>query len=232
MLRGYFATMYYAALRPEEAAQLRKADLSLPDEGWGELLISSAAPIAGGAWTDSGSRRDMRQLKQRAVGEVRPGPCSPPLTRILREHLETFGVASDGRLFRNLDGGDLSETTISRCWDRARKAALTPEEYASPLAKRPYDLRHACVSFWLAVGVPAAQVARWAGHSITVLLEVYATMIAGLHDTALRQIDQGLAAFALGSEQHPSPRNSGTYREQTPENDRPEPDPAGHHKIN
>lgn len=35
MLRGYFASMYYAALRPEEAAQLSKEDLLLPSEGWG-----------------------------------------------------------------------------------------------------------------------------------------------------------------------------------------------------
>lgn len=100
------------------------------------------------------------------------------------------------------------------------------------MAKRPYDLRHACVSFWLAVGVPAAQVAKWAGHSITVLLEVYATVIAGLHNAALRQIDQGLAAFGQGSGQRSEPQNSGTYREQTPENDRPQPDSAGHDKIN
>jgi integrase len=39
-LRAFFAVMYYAALRPEEAAMLSKPDLPLPDEGWGELLLS------------------------------------------------------------------------------------------------------------------------------------------------------------------------------------------------
>lgn len=81
---------------------------------------------------------------------------------------------------------------MSRVWDKARRAALTPEEYASPLARRPYDLRHACVSFWLAVGVPAAQVAEWAGHSITVLLEIYAKVIAGLENSAKQRIEVGL----------------------------------------
>ena len=44
----------------------------------------------------------------------------------------------------------------------------------SPLARRPYDLRHAAVSTWLNGGVPATQVTEWAGHSVAVLLEVYA----------------------------------------------------------
>ena len=40
-------------------------------------------------------------------------------------------------------------STIGRVWDGARKAALTSEEYGSKLARRLYDLRHACVSTWL-----------------------------------------------------------------------------------
>jgi integrase len=119
MLRAFFAVMYYAALRPEEAAMLSKDDLQLPESGWGELLLSESAPIAGGAWTDTGERRDRRQLKQRAVGEVRHVPSPPPLTRVLREHLARFGTAGDSRLFRNLTGGDIAESTIARVWDKA-----------------------------------------------------------------------------------------------------------------
>lgn len=152
-LRAFLAVMYYAALRSEDVAMLSKPDLQLPETGWGELLLSEPAPTAGAAWTNSGEQRDRRQLKQRGEGEVRPVPSPPPLTQIMHEHLETFGTAADGRLFRSLTGGDLSESTIGRVWDKARKAALTPEEYASPLARRPYDLRHACVSTWLAARV-------------------------------------------------------------------------------
>jgi hypothetical protein len=47
----------------------------------------------------------------------------------------------------------------------AREVALTDEEYQSPLARRPYDLRHACLSTWLNGGVAPTQVAEWAGHS-------------------------------------------------------------------
>lgn len=192
MLKAFFAVMYYAALRPEEAAMLSKPDLQLPESGWGELLLSETAPIAGASWTDSGERRDRRQLKQRAKGEVRAVPSPPPLTRILHEHLRRFGTAGDGRLFRNLLGGDLAESTIARIWDRARRAALTESEYASPLARRPYDLRHACVSTWLAAGVPSSQCAEWAGHSVAVLHQIYAKVIGGLEAAAHRRIEEAL----------------------------------------
>jgi hypothetical protein len=69
--------------------------------------------------------------------------------------------------------------------------ALTPE-YASPLAKRVCDLRHACVSTWLNGGVPPAQVAEWAGHSVAVLLKVYAKCIDGQDQIAKQRIEAAL----------------------------------------
>ncbi len=47
------------------------------------------------------------------------------------------------------------------------------------LGKSTYDLRHACVFTWLAAGVPSTQVAEWAGHSVAVLHQIYAKVIAG-----------------------------------------------------
>ena len=61
----------------------------------------------------------------------------------------------------------------------ARAAALTDTEYASPLAKCPYDLRHAAVSTWLNTGVAPTQAAEWAGHSVNALLRVYAKCVYG-----------------------------------------------------
>jgi integrase len=78
--------------------------------------------------------------------------------------------------------------TSTRFWDKARKTALTDQQYASPLARRPYDLRHAGVSLWLNAGVPATQVAEWAGHSVNVLLKVYAGCIDGQDEAAKRRI--------------------------------------------
>ena len=90
-------------------------------------------------------------------------------------------------------GGQLAESTYCRTWRRAREDALTADEVASPLACRPYDLRHAAVSTWLNAGVPSTQVAEWAGHSVAVLLQIYAKCIAGQEDAARRRI-----AVALG----------------------------------
>ncbi len=192
-LVAFFGSMYFAALRPAEAATLRKSNLALPAEGWGELLLESSTPEAGASWTDSGLRREERQLKHRAKGETRVVPCAPELTALLHEHLETFGTGPDGLLFRGVRGGQLAESTYCRTWRRAREDALTAEETASPLARRPYDLRHAAVSTWLNAGVPSTQVAEWAGHSVAVLLQIYAKCIAGQQDAARRRI-----AAALG----------------------------------
>jgi integrase len=75
---------------------------------------------------------------------------------------------------------------------KTRHAALTAEEYASPLARRPYDLRHAAVSTWLNAGVPPTQVAKWAGHSVTVLLQIYAKCLAGQEAIAQTWIEATL----------------------------------------
>ena len=75
---------------------------------------------------------------------------------------------------------------------RRAATALTPAEYASQLARRVYDLRHACVSTWLNGGVPPAQVAEWAGHSVAVLLKVYAKCIDGQDQIAKRRIEDAL----------------------------------------
>ena len=75
---------------------------------------------------------------------------------------------------------------------QSARGRVTPAEYASPLARRVYDLRHACVSTWLNGGVPPAQVAEWAGHSVAVLLKVYAKCIDGQDQIAKRRIEDAL----------------------------------------
>ena len=74
--------------------------------------------------------------------------------------------------------------------------ALTPRQVDSPLAGRPYDLRHAAVSLWLNPGVPATEVAERAGHSVDVLLKVYAKCIDGEEATVNGRIDEALAGVA------------------------------------
>ena len=192
-LVAFFGVMYFAALRPEEAVNLRATNLDLPVEGWGELHLERSSPYAGREWTDNNSQRDDRQLKHRAEGEVRTVPCPPELTRLLQAHLTRFGTDSDERVFHGERGGVLASITYTRAWGRARRMVFTSAVYKSPLARRPYDLRHAAVSTWLNGGVPAPQVAEWAGHSVAVLLEVYAKCIEGQHEAAKRRVEEALS---------------------------------------
>jgi integrase len=208
-LVAFFAVMYYAGLRPEEAINLSADNaLLLPriwdaechqwqdppdDQDWGELHLRGATPDAGSEWTDDGRPREHRQLKHRAEGDTRIVPTHPELTRLLRDHLANFGPADDGRLFAGVRGGELPTITYRRAWAKARQLALSPAEQASPLARRPYDLRHACLSTWLNGGVYPTQVAEWAGHSVDVLLRIYAKCIAGQDELAKRRIDEALS---------------------------------------
>ncbi|MFD1049063.1 integrase, partial [Kibdelosporangium lantanae] len=98
-LLAFFALMYYAGLRPEEATNVRKECLALPAEGWGDINLEEATPEIGDEWTDSGTRHEARSLKHREDGVTRPVPSCPELTAILWWHIREFGTAPDGRLF-------------------------------------------------------------------------------------------------------------------------------------
>lgn len=69
---------------------------------------------------------------------------------------------------------------------------LTLDEHALELAKRPYGLRHAGFSFWLASGVDPAECARRAGQSIQVLLRYCAKFLAEAWDHANRLIETSM----------------------------------------
>jgi integrase len=191
-LVAMFACMYYAALRPAEAVNLHKSDCELPDKGWGRFYLSRTTPEVGKRYTDSGELHDSKGLKHRPDDEVRPVPIPPELIEILRWHMAEFGVAPDGRLFRQPNGGVVGSSTYAQVWRAAREIALTPDQVVSPLAGRPYDLRHAAVSLWLNAGVPAPTVARRAGHSVDVLLRVYANCIDGDEEIANQRIGTAL----------------------------------------
>ncbi|NJP29840.1 tyrosine-type recombinase/integrase [Microbispora sp. SCL1-1] len=193
-LMALFACMYYAALRPGEAVALRQQDCHLPAIGWGRLLVDVSRPEVNTQWTDSGDAHEERGLKHRGRDDVRPVPIPPALVKILRQHIEEFGVGSDGRIFRSERGGVVASTAYTEVWQEARKLAFTPAQVASPLARRPYDLRHAAVSLWLNAGVSAPDVAERAGHSVDVLLRVYAKCLDGQQEIANRRIDDALAA--------------------------------------
>jgi integrase len=108
----------------------------------------------------------------------------------ISQHLKKFAPGPDGRILTGPRGGIFNDRAYLLIFHKARSAASTSAESASLLARRPYDLRHAAVSTWLNAGVPAPQVADWAGHSVDVLLRVYAKCISGQQAEAKRRIEE------------------------------------------
>lgn len=147
-LVAFFGLMYYAALRPEEVANLKKQNLALPEEGWGDLHLEKARPEVGSEWTDSGEAAEERSLKHRDDDEGRTVPCPPVLTALLHEHMAAFGTAPDGRLFRGArDGGRIGAPPTAGCGrrrvlpcSRLRCSPVrwrsVPTTYATPLCRR------------------------------------------------------------------------------------------------
>jgi integrase len=142
----------------------------------------------------TGDAHEERGLKHRARADSRRVPIPPRLVAILREHLAEFDTAPDGRVFHTRRGGVLS-SNYADIWAKARNYGLTPEQVLSPLAARPYDLRHAAVSLWLNSGVPAPDVAERAGHGVDVLLRVYASCIDGAEAASNSRVDLALDGF-------------------------------------
>ncbi|MFI7659139.1 tyrosine-type recombinase/integrase [Micromonospora parva] len=213
---AFLGCLYYAGMRPSEAADLRRVDCDLAgrcadcgaafddlaavkpsrscehekiEYRWGRLVLAGTSPRAGSHWTDDGGSHERRGLKHRGrprLGRSRPGSSS------CCAHVEDHGVGPDGRFFRGLHGGPLSESVYDRWWKLAREKALTESQVASPLVRRPYDLRHAAASLWLNAGVPPTEVARRLGHGVAVLLRVYANSIGGSDDTMNDKIGDAL----------------------------------------
>lgn len=196
-LEAFFGCLYYAAMRPAEAAALNCRDCLLPElqEGphtWGELVLARSYPEAGSGWTDDGRPHDTRGLKRRARNATRSVPIPPQLVRLLRDHLDRYGTTPDGRLFRAARGGRVSSTEYSRIWHAARQQTLPPADMETPFAEVPYCLRHAGISLWIAAGVPPAEAARRAGHSLTVLYRIYAKPLRGHQEDANQLITAAL----------------------------------------
>ncbi|MEW2548237.1 tyrosine-type recombinase/integrase [Streptomyces sp. NPDC047002] len=189
LYRAFFATLYFAGLRPEEAVGLRVGDATLPEAGWGEFVVHEAQPEVGSQWTDTGEVHKERDLKGRGEGDTRTVPIHPTLVAILREIIEEYDLKPADLLFPGEKGGMLAGSVFRRVWVKAREAILSEHEFRTPTGKRVYDLRHTCLTTWLNSGIPPAQVAEWAGNSVPVLLAIYARCIVGQLDNYLKRIE-------------------------------------------
>ncbi len=198
--------LYYAALRPPKPSRCAPAPASSPHAAGDSWPSQGPSPRSARAWTGNGTPREPRGLKHRPEGAVRTVPIPPQLARLLRWHLRAFGCAADGRLFQGARGGPVSESLYGRIWHQARAAAIPEDGTGTWPARRPYDLRHAALSLWLASGAPPAEIAARAGHSVTVLLAVCAHCIPGHDQIASRRIEQALGVGsrpAAGPRKHP-----------------------------
>ena len=164
----------------------------MPATGWGRLAFGDSAPAPGKEWTNTGDVHEDRGLKGRSRKTVRKVPIPPGLVCLLREHIEQFGTAPDGSLFRSEQGNPIQPSTWWQVWRKVRALSLTPEQLGTPLMKRPYDLRHAGIVWRLNSGVPAPEVAKWAGHSVEVLTRIYAGCVVGLDDVWIARMNAGL----------------------------------------
>lgn len=90
-----------------------------------------------------------------------------------------------------LAGQRSAQTWTPHHGGRSRTRCATKSQVASPLVRRPYDLRHAAASLWLNAGVPPTEVARRLSHGVAVLLR-YATCIDGGDDTMNDKIRHAL----------------------------------------
>lgn len=197
-LVAFFGCMYYAALRPEEVLFLTEDDYTRPNEpdGWGSFQLTGSTVTLGKDWNGTDSIYNDQGLKHRAKTSTRTVPVAPGLAKLLDHHIDKFKVGKRGRIFTIRTGADpgrpVSSSTYTRVWRQARADVFGDDAETSPLARVPYQLRHAAISLWLNAGVPATQVADWAGHSVHVLLKVYAACIDGEESAALTRIQAAL----------------------------------------
>jgi hypothetical protein len=71
----------------------------------------------------------------------------------------------------------------------AHHRVLSEDADSSPLARLPCDLRHSCLSTWLAGQVDFAQIAAWVGNSVAVLHRVYTYVPPGRDDITRQRIE-------------------------------------------
>jgi integrase len=164
-LVALYGCMYYGMLRPSEAVSLMLDECKLPEQGWGLLEFSEMRSAAGREWTDDGEVHDVRGPKGGPCNAVRRVPIPPVLVQMIREHVEQFGTAPDGRLFRTYRGSIYLPSTLWQVLQKARPRAFTAAQAVSPLARKPYDFRHAGISWRLNAGTPAPLLAASTGVS-------------------------------------------------------------------
>lgn len=169
-----YALIYYAGLRPSEAAAIHVEDLKLGrGKAWGTVRVERAVEASPGA-----NRRAVGRTK---TGTTREVPMAPQLADLLRPYLKD---RTAGLLVATDAGLPMTASVLDRHF---RKARLRSDW-------TPYWLRHAAATAWLAAGVPIVTAARWLGHDPEVLVSTYAGTLPGDEKLARDRIAAALDA--------------------------------------
>lgn len=167
--------VYYMGLRPSEARALTIENLTLPATGWGKARVREAVQDAGSKWT-----AESELIGSPKTG-VRDVPVPPVLVEILRNWI---GGRTGGFVVETRSNRPVSISNLDRAMRRV--ADNMGHDWV------PYDLRHACATLWLSVGVPIREVANRLGHSPEVLLSTYAGVLTGDEKIANKKIEKAL----------------------------------------
>ena len=120
-----------------------EATCFLPACGRSTIILTTACPSTGSAWTSTGTPFEPRGLKHPPGGTIRVVPIPPVLVRILREHLHAFGTAPDGRLFRGAPRRHAQRVGLRSRLARRRARPARKTEHGHPrILVFPQPRRH------------------------------------------------------------------------------------------
>lgn len=193
------AVLAYAGIRPQEAQALRWSDVRERT-----LLIEKAADGQGG-------------VKSTKTGQTRTVRLLAPLAADLAEWRSRCDHGGDeDLLFPNRSGGIWNDGA----WQSWHRDAWHPACAAAGIENaRPYDLRHGFISLLIHEGRSVVEVARQAGHSPTMTLDVYAHVFDEFDlSERMSAEDQIAQARSDVSESCPSDADDGEEEQESPAN--------------
>jgi len=179
--RLLLAIMWFAGLRPGEAVALRIEECTLPETGWGSMIIDRANTDAGSRWTRAGEQEGGPKTVDRTV------PIPPELVARIVAHI---GTRTSGLVAPNERGQMVDVNNLSKTW---RKLRLDKS--------RPYDLRAARATLHVNSRRPLATVALEGGHSKETLVKDYLRSFEGDEEVGLDEVEA-----LLGAKQKPQQR--------------------------
>lgn len=170
----------YTGLRWSETVGLRRRDVH------GDMITITGQLL----WQDGKWKREMPKTTAGRRSVTMP----PSIATGLAEHMEEFsGPGPDGLVFRNQQLNPVSTSFRMNSWAKACwKVGLGERTGPRSWTGFPtwHTLRHTHVAICVAAGLHPKQIQQRLGHSsISVTMDRYGHLMAGLNDTAAVQID-------------------------------------------